>query len=152
MKPTLSTRKPIGQLRPSDIATFPVWEFATDEEGSADQDETWVKPLKTKIVPADAFSLSVAAKFKSASGMEFRGIVGVTTSGGLEVVHGAILTENAYVFIPWPEFVFAKRSCQAASQALGMSESALFPLQYEVLVPIQGVRGPVQGTYAYSDA
>ncbi len=152
MIPSLRTRKPIGRLRLPDIAKFPIWEFTTDEEGTPGQDETWVRPVNTKVVPANAFSLSVAAKFRTASGTELLGIVGVTTFGGLEVVHGAVITEQDYVFIPWPGYPGAHRSCQLAAQELGIPESELFPLQYEILVPVEGVQGTVRGEYAYGDA
>jgi hypothetical protein len=95
---------------------------------------------------------SVAAKFKTASGMELRGIVGVNTMGSLEVIHAAVITEDNYVFIPWPGYPGARRSCQVASRELGISESDLFPLKYELLVPIEGVRETVHGEYAYGDA
>jgi hypothetical protein len=152
MKPTLRTRKPIDQLRLRDITAFSVWEFATDEEDRPGQDETWVKPVNSKVVPANAFSFSVAAKFKTASGMELRGIVGVNTMGSLEVIHAAVITEDNYVFIPWPGYPGARRSFQVASRELGISESDLFPLKYELLVPIEGVRETVHGEYAYGDA
>ena len=152
MKPYLRTRKPVDQLRLSDITKFPVWEFATDNEGSPGRDETWVRPVDTKVVPADAFSLSVAAKFMTASGREFSGIVGVTTFGGVEITHGAVITEQYYVFIPWPGYDGARRSCQVAAHKLGIPESMLFPLQYELLVPVEGIKHIVRGQYAYGDA
>lgn len=152
MKPSLHTRKPVDQLRLPDITKFPVWEFATDDEATPGQDETWVRPVDTKVVPANAFSLSVAAKFRTASGGELSGIVGVTTFGGLEVTHGAVITEQDYVFIPWPGYDGACRSCQVAAHELGIPESELFPLQYELVVPVEGIRGTVRGEYAYSDA
>ncbi|MFZ2990066.1 hypothetical protein [Ideonella sp.] len=136
----------------ADISQFPVWEFASDEEGTPDQDETWVRPVDAKVVPAGAFSLSVAAKFKTTSGAELSGIVGVTTFGGLEIEHGAVITAHDYVFIPWPGYDGAHRSCQVAANKLGIPESELFPLQYELLVPVAGFEGPVSGEYFYSDA
>jgi hypothetical protein len=152
MQSSLSTRKPVDKLRLTDITHYPVWEFATDEEGTPGQDETWVRPVATKVVPANAFSLSVAASFKTASGQELSGIVGVSTFGSLEVTHAAVITEHDYIFIPWPGYDGALRSCQKAAHDLGIPQSSLFPLQYELLVPVEGVHGKVRGEYAYSDA
>lgn len=149
MRPTIRTRKPIDQLRTADLEAFPIWEFATDEEETPGRDETWVRPLKAKIVPADAVSLSVAAEFRSACGAEFRGIVGVTTLGGLDIGHAAIVTDAEYVFIPWPNYRDARESCAHAAQQLGLTQEQLFPLRYQLLVPIQGFDQPVEGTYAY---
>ena len=97
MKPSLKTRKPVDQLRQIDLETFPVWEFATDEEGDEDQDETWVRPVRAKTIPGDAYSLSVSARFNTRSGVEFKGIVEVSTAEGFEAVHAAVLTEGSYV-------------------------------------------------------
>jgi hypothetical protein len=152
MKPTLRTRKPVDKLRLEDIKAFPVWEFANDEEGIPGQDETWVRPIRTKVVPAGAYSLTVAARFKSSSGIAFHGLVGISTSGSLHVSHAAVLTETDFVFIPWPGYAGARQSCAAAARQLGLPESALFPLDYEVLAPVQGIKGPVRGRYTYSDA
>lgn len=154
MRPTLRAREPIDQLRLLDIEEFPVWEYRTDEEGAPDRDEVWVRPAVTSLVPADAFSLSVAAKCRTASGAELSGIAGVTSStfGGLEILHGAVITEDDYVFIPWPGSSDARSSCQAAAQELGIPESDLFPLRYELVVPVHGIQGIVRGEYAYGDA
>ena len=48
MKPTLNTRKPILKLSNLDLRTFPIWEFASGEEGVDGRDETWVKPNAVK--------------------------------------------------------------------------------------------------------
>src|SRR2546421_7494357 len=77
---TLETRKPIDHLTTSDLSTFPVWEFALDEEGIEGRDETWVRPLNTQIVPKGQYSLTVAADFKAACGRTYSGFVGVTTA------------------------------------------------------------------------
>jgi hypothetical protein len=34
---TLKTRKPVVNLTVSDLRAFPIWEFAIDEEGEAEQ-------------------------------------------------------------------------------------------------------------------
>ena len=95
----LSTRKPVDGLTPSDIAAFPIWEFASGEEGVEGQDETWVRPLPDAEVPVEAWSLSVAADFRTASGATFPGIVGVTTAGGVELGHAVIFAHDRYVFV-----------------------------------------------------
>jgi len=151
-RPTLRTRKPIDQLRVADLEAFPVWEFATDEEGVPGQDETWVRPLGRTLVPEQASSLSVAARFLTASGREFNGIVGVSTFGGLDIGHAAIITDARYVFIPLPSCHDAHESCSIAAQQLGLTEDELFPLRYRLLVPAEGVAQPIEGSYAYRKA
>jgi hypothetical protein len=44
---TLKTRKPVDKLLAEELDAFPVWEFATDEEGAPERDETWVRPVRT---------------------------------------------------------------------------------------------------------
>jgi hypothetical protein len=138
MKPSLRTRKPIDKLSLADIDAFPVWEFATDEEDVEGRDETWVRPVQAHEVPAEAFSLSVAAAFRAPSGNHYRGIVGVTTFGDIEIGHAAILTKDEYVFIPWPGYAGGTSGSRAAAQSLGLREHELFPLEYELSVLVQG--------------
>jgi hypothetical protein len=69
MATSLATRKPVEDLTASDLEAFPVWEFVFDEEESEAMDETWVKPVATSRVPADGYSLIVAAAIKLAGGL-----------------------------------------------------------------------------------
>ena len=55
MRPTLKSRKPVDQLRPVDLKTFPVWEFASDEEG--EEDLTLAPPVRNGLVLARASEL-----------------------------------------------------------------------------------------------
>jgi hypothetical protein len=150
MKPSLKTRKPIDQLRPIDLKTFPVWEFASDEEDNEDQDETWVRPVRTRQVPGDAYSLSVAASLTTPSGIEYPGIVGVSTAEGFEAVHAAVLTEDNYVFIPWPGMAGASKLARGAAKELRLRTKDLFPLAYRLVVLIEGESSPREGVYQYA--
>ena len=152
MKPSFKTRKPVDQLRQIDLETFPVWEFASDEEGKEDQDETWVRPVRAKQIPSDAYSLSVAARLTSPSGVEYQGIVWVSTAEGFEAVHAAIVTKEDYVFIPWPGMTGASKMASEAAKELGMKASELFPLTYRLAVPIEGESAQRQGVYTYGSS
>jgi hypothetical protein len=154
VRPSLKTRKPIDELRITDVEAFPVWEFAADEEGDEDQDETWVRPLRGKQVPSDAYSLSVSASFTAPTGAEYKGIVGVSTAEGYEAVHAAVLTDDNYVFIPWPGMAGASKMARDAARELGAKAKDLFPLSYRLAVPIQGEATLREGVYSYgkSDA
>jgi len=149
MKPTRKTRKPIDKLSLADISAFPIWEFAADEEGVAGQDETWVRPLVAQEIPLDAYSLSVAAVFEAPTGATFRGVVGINTFAGYEAVHAAVVTDNDYVFIPWPGYDGAPKSVRVAAKQLGLKESELFPLKYRLTVKVQGEAEPRTGVYSY---
>jgi hypothetical protein len=154
MRPTLKSRKPVDQLRPVDLKTYPVWEFASDEEGEEGQDETWVRPLRTRQIPANAYSLSVSARLRTPSGTEYQGIVSVNTAEGFEAVHAAVLTEDNYVFIPWPGMAGASKFARSAARHLGLKAKGLFPLAYCLAVPVEGEGAVREGVYRYgaSDA
>ena len=152
MRPTLKTRKPIDQLRPTDLQAFHVWEFASDEEGEDGQDETWVRPLAEKEVPRDAYSLSVAARLTTSTGVEYQGIVGVNTAEGYEAIHAAVLTDSAYVFIPWPSMAGASKLARGAAKELGLKAKELFPLTYRLVIPVKGEVEPREGVYRYESS
>ena len=138
MRVTLRTRKPIDQLQPEDLAAFPIWEFANDEEGTEEQDETWVRPIKAKVVGPDLYSLSVAANFRTASGQVIAGFVGVTTAGEFEFGHGVLLHDREYIFVPSSEYSDAKKERKNVLSALRMNERQVFPLVFTLRVPIEG--------------
>jgi hypothetical protein len=135
MKATLSTRKPVDKISLDDLRIFPVWEYALDEEGQPGQDETWIKPVKTAVVPTEAWSQIVAASFAGDASVPLMGFMVVTTARQpFEFSPGAIVTESAYYFIPSPRMSGSRRLRAAITQALGIT----FPLCYSLLVPIAG--------------
>ena len=103
MATRLETRKPVDRLTVNDLSTFPVWEYALDEEGIEGRDETWVRPLNTQVVPSGQYSLQVAADFKAACGRTYSGFVDVTTAGEpVDISGGVILHGSDYLIIPRP--------------------------------------------------
>ena len=148
MRPSLKTRKPIDELKPEDLIAFPIWEFASDEEGDEEQDETWVRPHPAKMMGPDLYALSVAADFLASSGQTFPGFVGVTTAGDLEFGHGVLLHENDHIFVPSAEYPQAKKERKAVAAALRMKESQVFPLRYTLRVLLQGEVALRHGEFA----
>ncbi|WP_418126330.1 hypothetical protein [Variovorax sp. 160MFSha2.1] len=39
MPPILATRKPVDELTAAELETFPVWEFAVDEDGDGEEQD-----------------------------------------------------------------------------------------------------------------
>lgn len=148
-KPSIDTRKPIDRLRPADLAAFPIWAFIDEEELQEGRDETWVRPLADQCVPLESYSLSVAARFTSRSGRRFEGIVGVHTANGFATLHAALVTDKAYVFIPWPGMADAPAIAAVAANRLGLVMAELVPLTYQLAVPIQGETALREGVFAY---
>jgi hypothetical protein len=130
MQVTLDTRKPITDLTVNDLSAFPVWEFATDEEGVEGRDETWVRPIDTRVVPARRYSLQVAADLRTASGQTYSGFVIVSTARGtVEIDTGVILHRGEYLLLDYTDELLAQ---------LGIAEADLFPISYTLRVPIEG--------------
>ena len=55
MNTTSAIRKPIEKLARADLAAFPIWEWAIDEEGVPGQDESWVRSTSYGAVPPSDF-------------------------------------------------------------------------------------------------
>jgi hypothetical protein len=153
MPATLKTRKPVNELTVANLDAFPIWEFATDEEGVEGQDETWVRPIRRNQVPLGAYSLLVATDFSTAGGAQLRGFMIVTTADGIEITPGSLVGEGFYHVLPgmseeragqegldWP--IEARRK---VVEALGGSAASVFPIAYRLDVVIQGERAAQSG-------
>lgn len=138
MTTTPTTRKPIHKITRKDLALFPIWEFATDEEANLGQDETWVKPKNAKSIGLNLYSLSVSAKFKTASKKIIEGLIGITTANGVEFGHAVLLQDNKYIFLPSPDYDGAREERKLILAALGMTETEVFPISFTLKVLISG--------------
>jgi hypothetical protein len=73
--------------------------------------------------------------------------VGVTTAGGLEFAHGALLVKRNYVFVPAPDYWRAKEERKVLAKTLGLSEKQVFPLRFTLRVPIRGEKEARTGVF-----
>lgn len=135
---TLETRKPVDRLTASDLADFPVWEFAMDEEGLDGQDETWVRPCDTRVIPARSYSLIVSVELTPACGGTHAGLIVVTTRNTNADLSGAVLLEG-YVSLDYREEVAA---------AVGKPAGSVFPIGYRSTVSLAGAGQPLEGLIA----
>ena len=135
MPTTAKTRKPIDALTIEDLEAFPVWEFATDEEGVEGQDETWVRPLPGDAIPLNTSSLSVYANFLSASGIPFQGIMEVSTDWNHPAPAASLIVEGTYVYLDGSP---GSRERARLAKRLGGSELEFFPFTYELRVLVLG--------------
>jgi hypothetical protein len=151
MAATLATRKPIDQITVADLVDFPIWEFCLDEEGVESMDETWVRPLAAAAVPNEAYSLSVAAEFETASGLRVDGLVGVTTiAGEVEIAYPVLLFDGKYLFVPSQHDMQFNAADEKLRRAVvdALGPSPVFPLRYRLSVPIEGEASHREGTVA----
>ena len=141
---TLRTRKPITMLQGDDLDLFPIWVFCDDEEGVAGMDETWVRPLDATTIPSRAYSLTIAADLKTASGFELAGFLAVDTMGGFDV---------SGVGTPFPRYGIAMANPSAVDRAafatsIGLAVDQTFPITYRARAVIEGERVPREGRFA----
>jgi len=151
MAATIATRKPIDQITVADLVDFPIWEFCLDEEDVEGMDERWVRPLAAATVPNEAYSLSVAAEFETASGLRVDGLIGVTTAEGeVEIAYPVLLLDGKYLFVPSPHDMQIdaadKKVREAVVETLG--PPPVFPLLYRLGVLIEGEASHREGTVA----
>src|ERR1700733_14782870 len=133
-----NTRKPVNLLTAEDFAAFPIWEYASDEEGVPGQDETWVRPVDSHAVPKYAY-LHVAAQFTAANGRQLSGCVTVSTlNGPPEACQGAVFHGGVGLFVSNPKAICFRQSRDELLTALGLAETDLFPLSFRLQVPIDG--------------
>jgi len=144
MNTTIATRKPVEDLTVADLEAFPVWEFATDEEEDEAQDETWVRPVPAAAVPADGYSLSVAAVLRLAGGLVYPGVLFCDTRAGLEVNALALLTTGGRLL-----FVRGDTPADAgrALRRLGLRGADVFPLEYCTRAPLAGTGAAARGSF-----
>jgi hypothetical protein len=135
----LETRKPVDILTLVDFVAFPVWEYADDEEAVEGQDETWVRPINTAIVPKRSYT-HVAADFTAPCGKQYAGFVTVSTlNGPPDVCQGVILHAGDYLFVSNPEAMGFDKSRKILLNALGLTETEVFPLSFRLRVRVAGV-------------
>ena len=132
------TPKPVGSLTLADLAAFPIWEYADDEEGLEGRDETWVRPVDARAVPRRSYVL-VAAGFRAACGREFEGTISVSRlEEPSEIFNGVIHGGEDYYLVPNAELAFFDQALTDLLTGLGLSESELFPIAYTLRVPFDG--------------
>lgn len=147
MPVTPRTRKPIVKLTIADLRAFPIWKYAIDEEGVDGQDETWVRPVVSDTIPKGAYSLIVASDFTTPAGKKLQGFMDVTTAkAGVEIQPGAVVGRIGYRLLPHLTRKLAVRKkvsweVEARDRlllAIGQADADVFPLRYELRVPIRG--------------
>jgi hypothetical protein len=131
------------------MVEYPIWEFATDEEARAEQDETWVRPTPLRTIPSDACSLQVAADFTLADGTSFLGYIDTTTNIKAQFGGGlfgtiCVFTENGVTSIPSIEP--APREVRNVMRDLGRTWLKVFPISFVLRVSVEGESRCREGT------
>jgi hypothetical protein len=144
MTPTPATRKPVDRLTTLDFAAFPVWEYAIDEEEVAGRDETWVRPADRARLRRGLYSQLVLSSFKTSRGDVLPGFMIVSTADPDPDVQPGALLAPRYLALPMlsrPQAAAKRRTWDLDSRrdilrALRRREDGVFPLTYQVQVPL----------------
>jgi hypothetical protein len=135
-----------------DLATFPIWEFADDEEGLEGRDETWVRPVDSRAVPRRSYTI-VAADFLASCGRRYKGYVAVSRLEDSDDIFNTVICEgDGFYLVPGPELAFFGRAMADLLNGLGLSESELFPITYRLTVPFDGEWGCRSGILERPDS
>lgn len=81
----MKIRKQVSKLTLSDIQKYPIWEYATDEEGSDGQDETMVRPVHAVDSQDRSENMIVRADFILTDGTQMMGFIKMRANGALSV-------------------------------------------------------------------
>lgn len=145
MPTTLATRKPVEDLSAADLEVFPVWEFATNDEGVEGQDETWIKPVDTLAIPSGSFAVSMAAVMKLANEQVFPGVLFGDAANALDVSAIALLTTQGRILFSAYE---SRQAADACLAGFGLSVDQVFPIAYCTRAPLESTSQLARGEFA----
>jgi hypothetical protein len=128
----IGVRKQIYDLTLADLAQYPVWDFALDEEGVEGQDEATLRPLTGALVADEFPGTVVRAKFTLADGTVLIGHMTVPGIGDNSILdfHPSIVTETSQI-----NFMFGYNEPSNAEKEnvysiLGKSAKQVFPIEF----------------------
>jgi len=150
----MKTRKQVYDLTVEDLRQFPVWQYALDEEGAAEQDEATVRPLAgLPAIAEDRSQVVLATTFTLADGTVHYGIINCPRRSDWNIsdllpamlVPGGMFSFWLGVRRPRPEAVAAEY------ERIGRTAKQVFPAQLESLVAVDGerIRTALEGFYHY---
>ncbi len=132
----MAVAKPIVSLVREDLQKNLIWTYLVEPPPEAD--ETWVRPLRGRVIPSGHYSLSVAARFVLWCGRIEYGFMDVSTDAHVpEVLPGALVTPS-YLVLPLVTAALARKrrnrgpilERRALLSALKLSESEVYPIQF----------------------
>jgi hypothetical protein len=144
MAEAAAIRKQVTDLLPDDLARYPIWEFALDEEGEEGQDEETVKPRPDldRADPADGLFI-VRTEFVVADGTRFDGYASPHEDAYLGYTQPTIVTADGQVRFWFGGVPPRPGKLEASYRILGKSAPEVFPVRYRALVEHDGA--PLEG-------
>jgi hypothetical protein len=141
MDAAASIRRQVGDLGPEDLARFPIWEFAMDEEGEEGQDEETVRPRPDlgRADPAEGIFI-VRTEFVAADGTTYDGYSSPDEDGELSDTQPTIVTAEGQVRFWFGGVPPQPDKLEASYRLLGKTAAELFPVNYRALAEHGGAR------------
>jgi hypothetical protein len=132
-------RKQVGDLLPSDLGRYPVWEFALDEEGEEGQDEETVRP-RPDLADADPNDglFVVRAELVARDGTRFAGYVTASEDEAMGALQPTIVTARGQVQFWLGLHGPRPGQIERAYELLAKTPEQLFPIRFRTLVPVVG--------------
>src|SRR2546423_8317590 len=145
-----SHAKPVTELTEADLHRHPVWEFDLGNEGNEDQDETWVTPVKRLPVKSMA-NRCIGTALRLANGSTVLGLLGNVSLTHVRKTRQFILitffSNDQRFFFSHADYPSSRETGAAAlSHFLGLSESEIFPITYDLTGRAIGLDEVVRGT------
>ncbi len=146
MTSTTAPRKPVEQLSAQDLEAFPVWEYVYDDgnDDYPDQDETWVTPSAGPIIPANGYSLSVAAAIRLPCGLVYPAVVFCDVAEGWDVNAVGLLTTQGRLLFGNSD---SPAEIRRLLKQLGLTQRDVFPLEFATRAPLASTGNRVTGTW-----
>jgi hypothetical protein len=134
MKTSVDTHKPVENVNAEDLELFPVWQFLPDDGiEKDDEDETWVKPVASPVIPANTAALCISAAARLPCGMVYPAILLGETCSQLVVSGVALLTTLGQVLFHESD---SPAETHRALKHLGLSQAQVLPIEFTTRAPL----------------
>ncbi len=150
-EPNAATRKPVYRLTPHDLAAFPVWEYADDEEGLPGRDETWMRPVLSLPV-SDLTNRVVAVPVALSAGQTLLAAMSnVNLDDPSDHEHFLVIglyrqDGEKFVLARYHDHERQQQGPQQLADFLGLSMDAVFPIAYDLSSIAVGQPEHLRGT------
>jgi len=126
-------------LKNFDIA--PIWEFAMDEEGEDEQDETTLRPCFNLTIadPAEGLYI-VKTEFTTASGKKIFGLCSPALEFNLGEIQPYMFTDNGVLSFWFGMLEPTQQVIDDLYKQSGESKDSLFPVKFKSVVRTKGVK------------
>jgi hypothetical protein len=144
-------RKPVDKITMDDLRTFPVWEYANDEEGVGGRDETWMKPV-LRLPVASLDNRIVGTEVRLAGGRQFMAALSnVDLDDPSEREHFLVLglyrsDGGQFILARYHDHNAQRQGPEALAAFLELPIEEVFPISYDLSAAAKGSPSSLRGT------